>query len=274
MLPFCGFLVFGAGGNYVCASELVCSKDAFVATRPGIIMDMVSFQGTRHVDKGNEDALLAAPESAWFALADGVSESPGGGLSSQTLIQATQTFLDTFVPSSFAQASYQTIFDDLILTQINLLKSINPYPLKEQPLASTLILAHISKGRLYAASIGNSDLFLIRGGTLFELSEHHTLENRYRQMGIWDILPNIEKAKGASLTSYMGANVDFPSMVNYISEDLQPGDLVILASDGLREGLSLEEIRTIAPNLSAEHLAKLAVLSGSGDDISLIKIKF
>lgn len=110
---------------------------------------------------------------------------------------------------------------------------------------TTLLGVFVEGEKLHWTSVGDSGLFLLRGGSIRQLNTPHVyasiLDERCRRGEI-----SLEQALGdpqrAALTSYIGG---FEVREIDICPEplvLEPGDRVVLASDGLFKTLSLEQI--------------------------------
>jgi protein phosphatase len=110
---------------------------------------------------------------------------------------------------------------------------------------TTLIAAAFLEDQLYWASVGDSGLFLFRGGALKRLNESHVYSRILDQRVVkGEITP--EDAAGDpqrdALTSYVGSSLLREIDANTEPFALQEGDLVVLATDGLFKTLTEDEI--------------------------------
>lgn len=114
---------------------------------------------------------------------------------------------------------------------------------------STLICVILKNNELYFSSVGDSRIALLRGGTLIQLNREHTnkinLDERAAKGEI-----TFEEARGDktkdSLISYIGIDGVMQRDYNHSAIMLQPGDRVILMSDGIFGTVDNTEIARIA----------------------------
>ncbi len=111
---------------------------------------------------------------------------------------------------------------------------------------STLVMVHIQAGRLHWASVGDSAIFLRRGGGVFQLDREHTCLNRLYLQALAQ--PVIDKTaaerdpEAPRLTSFIG--IDRLTEVDLSLRPLllQRGDALLLCSDGISGILAPPEI--------------------------------
>jgi protein phosphatase len=156
-------------------------------------------------------------------------------------------------------------------------------------MGSTCVVAWVSGYRLYTASVGDSRLYLMRGGHIQQLSIDHTWIQEALERGL--LKP--EEAEGHPNTHvirrYLGSpnppQVDFRLRLTEEQGSiqatqnqglaLQPDDRVLLCSDGLTDLVSAEEIletfeRAGSIGAAVEALINLANQRGGHDNITLI----
>lgn len=110
---------------------------------------------------------------------------------------------------------------------------------------STLVAGLIRDGAFHYLSVGDSYIFLLRGGELMQLNRHHVFRDELLLRGIngeGAFQDALEHPKAAGLTSFLGMGqlkyVDLPAQPVHIL----PGDKFILMSDGVYNALSLQEL--------------------------------
>ena len=137
----------------------------------------------------------------------------------------------------------------------------------------TLSAAIIHNNILYVANVGDSRVYLIRNRQLYQLTRDHTLTQQKIDQGL--IEPEMANADASRsvLTRSLGAlptvQVDLFSPMS-----LEPGDQVLLCSDGLFDMVINEEIARLAqrgtPKKAVQRLIKIANRQGGLDNISVI----
>lgn len=206
----------------------------------------------------NQDALrsvlpapaLAATKGLLFALADGVSACADGRLAAQATVQAlAQDYYATPETWTVAQS-----LERLLQAQNRWLQAAG----NGQPLLTTLS-ALVLRGRRYTlAHVGDCRAYRWRGGTLTRLSEDH----------VWQA-PGMQHV----LTRALG--LEHHLVVDFAEGELQPGDSLLLLSDGVWSTLGDQGIRQLlaegdAPQATVQALVCAAHCAGSQDNASAL----
>lgn len=126
---------------------------------------------------------------------------------------------------------------------------------------STMIAAMIKDNLLYWASVGDSKIYLIRGNEMVCVTREHNyrlLLSQYYEEGTISAEEYVQEDKqGDALISYLGMGVVKMTDINAEPFELEPGDQVLLCSDGVYKTLSEETIQRIMAN--AENNMETAV---------------
>ncbi len=171
-------------------------------------------------------------------VADGM-----GGLTNGKAVSslAVNTCFDVF----YSLPNYISHADMLLQMAVQSNNAVNQMLRASGRSGSTLVAATIGSGQLHYLTIGDSRIYLYRGGVLLQLNKEHiyreelSLEAVNGRMSIHQV-NNDPQAK--SLTSYLGiGRVPYLDR-NYEGIKLVSGDKIILASDGVFGTLSQEQM--------------------------------
>lgn len=141
-------------------------------------------------------------------------------------------------------------------------------------LGSTVTLAMIVRNRGYFANVGDSRTYLFRSGVLRAITRDHSLVARLVEDGNLDPDDVYSHPKRNLIYRSLGsANEEVE--VDLFEEDLQPGDMVLLCSDGLWEKVRSPEIVSLLqsiPDLDSlcQLLIKRANDHGGEDNITVV----
>lgn len=126
----------------------------------------------------------------------------------------------------------------------------------------------VSQGaRALVANLGDSPAFLLRDGSLVTLTVAHTDAELLRELGI-------DRRPG--LTQYLGMDEgDAPIEPHFQPLALEPGDRIVLASDGLTDMVGLRDIAQAmreaeSPRELVSRLCEQALEAGGADNITII----
>lgn len=152
-----------------------------------------------------------------------------------------------------------------------------------QGMGTTLTIALIVGDRLHVASVGDSRAYLMNAGgvtkdgaTTAQLTSDHSLVARLVDIG--QITAEQARTHPQRNILYRSIGTDPSVEVDTLSEQLEPGDVVLLCSDGLFNHVRDEELANIAlnqtdANRACEQLVALANERGGRDNISVVIVR-
>jgi protein phosphatase len=201
-----------------------------------------SVQGKDHLE--NEDGFLIHEKLRLFAMADGVSEPKGGKEASQKVLKYLRESFEDNLKRAFEEANKKFVKE------------------KEENFFEgycTLSAVHVKENFLEACNVGDSPIFLFRDKKI-------------------ESLAFIDKLLGTStLTQAMGE--DFIH-VHEAKKELKAGDWILLATDGITDVLSEEEIlKIIEKNKDVKKVCEKIIKEAEkkigfyNDDKTLVVIK-
>jgi protein phosphatase len=144
-------------------------------------------------------------------------------------------------------------------------------------MATTLVIAWFLGQRLWIAHTGDSRLYRYRGGQLEQLTRDHSFSQELLDAGmVTEEEARLLPAKNL-VTRALGASSDIEPEIQDV--EVEPGDLVLLCSDGLTEMVGTYEIAGLLSigeddtHEMARRLVDLANESGGRDNISVILVR-
>ena len=144
-------------------------------------------------------------------------------------------------------------------------------------MGSTLVLAFWDLPRLIVANVGDSRAYLWRDGSLTQLSYDQTLVNELKmRFGLSEDEVRNFPHKNV-LTMAVGTTPEL--VVRTHEEQLQPGDLVLLCSDGLTGPVAEEAIaatlsRDAPLQYQVEQLVTQAKAAGAPDNVTVVLLRY
>jgi PPM family protein phosphatase len=163
--------------------------------------------------------------------------------------------------------------------------------LTQRGMGATCVVAWIIGSRIYAAMVGDSRLYLMRDQAIQQLSTDHTwiqeaLERGFLQPDQVRGHPNahvIRRYLGSPTPPKVDIRLHLTGKENESQAEanqgflLQPGDRLLLCSDGLTDLVDAEEIleifRSSPPAKATQALIDLANQRGGHDNITLVEIE-
>ena len=243
--------------NRLCRFEFGAPRDAVSLTQ--VIHAMFSHPG--RVRSHNEDACAVCPELGTFVVCDGMGGAAAGEVASR---MAAQSLIDHLAQPVESSVRPQTRLHSAVLAANT---AVHQYAREHPELAgmgTTMVaLLHVAapiKDRravprsprpqrfttppsLFLANVGDSRCYRWRGGHLSQLSMDHSFVDAQLRAG--QITP--EEAAASPMRNFITRAI---GPADHIEPDIdsvrtEPGDVYLLASDGLTRELDNEAIATV-----------------------------
>ncbi len=199
----------------------------------------------------NEDNFLIDKRLKLFVVADGMGGHASGEIASavavhgvREVIDKERDILDTYDdddPRSHVEVC--TLLEYAVHhTCESIFQKARREP-EKRGMGTTLVALLVIGARGFIAYVGDSRIYLLRGGIVYQLTEDHSLKNELIRMGKitadeFDSSPyaNLKNAMTRAVGVYESVEVDT------LDFDIIPGDSFLLCSDGLYEYLSEDDI--------------------------------
>ncbi len=231
-----------------------------------------SSQGRR---PNNEDRFVADPGGGLFVVADGMGGQECGERASELATEIIPRVLkDHLAGEEKAEQAVQHALDEANKVIIHEGQAQAP----GRRMGTTAVVAVQKDDLVYVAGLGDSRAYLIRDGRVEQLTMDHTVADALVRNGTLDpsqadsspwkhvlykFLGCVEMTEGAEVRPFMP----------------QPGDRLLLASDGLTNHVSHADLVEGAekfhhPQPWADYLVELAISRGSRDNVTCVIVAF
>ncbi len=236
--------------------------------------------------KGNEDSLSLDQEQRLFVLADGMGGHAAGEVASRVAVEAIDEFVR--LTGGNQEITWPFGLDESISYDGNRLKTAirhaNRRVLEKvresaeyEGMATTVAAVLLDGDVANLAHVGDSRIYLWSEGELQQLTSDHSWVNEQIQSGAI----SAEQARSHPLrnvvTRALGGRAEL--IVDVQSRRLQPGEVLLLCSDGLTTMISDDEIAGIIGSAqgdlgqAAQALIDEANDRGGEDNITVILLR-
>jgi protein phosphatase len=110
-------------------------------------------------------------------------------------------------------------------------------------MATTLVTCALRYDQAVISHVGDSRCYLVRGGKARQVTDDHTLVNQQRKLGLISAEDIAESQSRHVLIKSLGPEMFVAPDTNSIT--VQPGDVLVLCTDGLHDELPEKELATI-----------------------------
>jgi protein phosphatase len=223
-------------------SEELEQQGAGAATSEEQLFDVAALSDVGTEREHNEDACGTFAESATVtlvAVADGVSSAEAGEEASAKAVEVTLRAFQEHPPTmpvgkrlvqAVQQANIEIYDRALVVPEL-------------RGMATTLTAIALDGGDLYAAHVGDSRLYLVRGGKATQLTKDHTVAAERVRMGLLSERKARVHPDRCTLTRSVGRELIVA--VDRLQTRVETGDVVIVCSDGLYNVLEEAEMAEI-----------------------------
>ncbi len=230
----------------------------------------LSHQGL--VREQNEDRFIIDRGVGVFLVADGMGGHQAGEV-------ASRITADT-VAGKLAHWNAQRLRDpakalqDALVAAHQAVRKESVKSLARRGMGSTAVVAWLQPDacELWLAHVGDSRAYLLRGSEFFLLTEDHTVYNQARRAGMLGPDPSSHPPRGV-LSQAIGPSEAIAPEIARI--ELQPGDRLLLCSDGLTDMLADARIALILGSSgdvekTCQSLVEAALERGGKDNVTVV----
>ena len=235
---------------------------------------------------GIQQSSLLQPQAKYaddsghiFLVADGIGGAPAGEQASALAVMSIEGFLVNTLKWFFhlkgsekdnVVAEFQ---EALRRADANIFGEVTQHP-ELAGMGTTLTLAYSLGANLFVVNAGDSRCYLFRNGVLSQLTCDHTLAQDLIRQGMDPLTQRDRLVGGHMITNAIGGFT--PGVWAEVHRaTLEPGDVLLLATDGLTTFVPDERIADILkampdPKVACERLVAQSLTQGGRDNVTVI----
>ena len=224
----------------------------------------------------NQDALLLEPGLGLYAVLDGM----GGHSAGEVASRLARDEIRDFVHRHRTTLTRHRLLEAAIRAASAEVFNRGQQHLDHHGMGTTVVACLVVNGhRATIAHVGDSRAYLWRDGELQPLTRDHTAVQELVERGLLSAASAERHPYKNMLTRYLGAKTAIQGIqVDCVDLELQPGDRLLLCSDGLYGYAAAPAIqRLLGSGKTPEHvvrsLIELALHGGGGDNVSVLVIE-
>jgi serine/threonine protein phosphatase PrpC len=235
----------------------------------------MSFECVSRTDVGlrrkmNEDSILVRTERGLWAVADGMGGHEAGDVASAMVAEALQRLPIVYGLERLVDAAIDE------LRQVNQrLIELARSGAHQRTIGTTVVALAIADGHFHCFWAGDSRAYRVRDGAIRRISRDHSLVQDLVDAGMLAADEAERHVNANVITRAVGVAEELE--VDSSTGDALPGDVFLLASDGLTRLVDDQEIlaqlATKTPDDAADTLLEMVLARGAPDNVSLIIIR-
>ena len=232
----------------------------------------------------NEDTFCADPRLGLFVVCDGMGGCNAGEVASQLALEMIQKHIaeasenpDLPMVGPYDprySAGTNRLASAARLANETVYRSGQSW-VDYEGMGTTVVSALLNEGVMSIAHVGDSRLYLVRGGDLIPVTRDHSLVAEQVRRGLLTEEEAERSAQRNIITRALGTSETVEVTLNEVN--LIQGDALLLCSDGLTRGVTSSQILAAIlaapdPQTASQHLVALANKAGGEDNTTVIVI--
>ncbi len=221
----------------------------------------------------NQDAWYNDPKGRFFIVADGMGGHAGGQEASRIACETIKDYLSSNWDTS--ESSQDLLNSALLKANQAILQDQRSHPERSDMGTTAVVVIFREDDQPWCGHVGDSRLYRLRGARLDQLTEDHTWVARALKLG--ELTPDQAKVHPYRHVLSQCLGREDLIQIDVHPFEVQPGDRLLLCSDGLTEELadntiaaSLKSIRVCEKAAAA--LVNAAKDKGGRDNITVVVI--
>jgi PPM family protein phosphatase len=222
------------------------------------------------VRQGNEDSGFVS--SQVIAVADGMGGHAAGEVASRIAIEVLQSLVPALVSTDIDEDSVE----DLLMHSLHSIDSeisvVTDEEIEKRGMGTTLTALLIRDKYISLLHVGDSRCYRLRGNTLEQLSNDHTVIQELLDQGAISIAEAAEHPQRSMLTQALRGDGDVTPVLQMY--EVKKGDRYLLCSDGLSGVLTEKEIKIGLKKSDKDEAVKFLVdatyVNGAPDNVTVL----
>ena len=222
------------------------------------------------VRQGNEDSGFISPQL--IAVADGMGGHAAGEVASRIAVEVLQSLS----PSLTSEEIDEDSVEDLLMHSLHSIdveiSVVTEEENEKRGMGTTLTALLIRDKFISLLHVGDSRCYRLRGNTLEQLSNDHTVIQELLDQGAITAAEAVEHPQRSMLTQALRGDGDVTPVLQMY--EIKKGDRYLLCSDGLSGVLTEKEIKVGLKKSDRDEAVKFLVdatyINGAPDNVTVL----
>ena len=222
------------------------------------------------VRQGNEDSAFASAQL--IAVADGMGGHAAGEVASRIAVQVLQKLAPTLSAEDIDEDSVEDLLMHSLHNIDAEIAAVTDEDVEKRGMGTTLTALLIRDTRIALLHVGDSRCYRLRGNTLEQLSNDHTVIQELLDQGAISEAEAAEHPQRSMLTQALRGDGDVTPVLQMY--EIKKGDRYLLCSDGLSGVLTDKEIKVGLKKSDKDEAVKFlndaTYINGAPDNVTIL----
>jgi serine/threonine protein phosphatase PrpC len=222
------------------------------------------------VRQGNEDSAFSSAQL--IAVADGMGGHAAGEVASRIAVQVLQKLAPTLAATDIDEDSVEDLLMHSLHSIDAEIATVADEEIEKRGMGTTLTALLIRDNRIALLHVGDSRCYRLRGNTLEQLSNDHTVIQELLDQGAISQAEAVEHPQRSMLTQALRGDGDVTPVLQMF--EVKKGDRYLLCSDGLSGVLTDKEIKVGLKKSDKDEAVKFlkdaTYINGAPDNVTIL----
>jgi len=222
------------------------------------------------VRQGNEDSGFASAQL--IAVADGMGGHAAGEVASRIAVQVLQKLAPTLSAEDIDEDSVEDLLMHSLHSIDAEIAAVTDEDVEKRGMGTTLTALLLRDSRIALLHVGDSRCYRLRGNTLEQLSNDHTVIQELLDQGAISEAEAAEHPQRSMLTQALRGDGDVTPVLQMY--EIKKGDRYLLCSDGLSGVLTDKEIKVGLKKSDKDEAIKFlndaTYINGAPDNVTIL----
>jgi serine/threonine protein phosphatase PrpC len=222
------------------------------------------------VRQGNEDSGFFSPQL--IAVADGMGGHAAGEVASRIAVQVLQRLTPVLAAESIDEDSVEDLLMHSLHSIDEEITAVTNEDIEKRGMGTTLTALLIRNNQISLLHVGDSRCYRLRGNTLEQLSNDHTVIQELLDQGAISEVEAAEHPQRSMLTQALRGDGDVTPVLQMY--EVKKGDRYLLCSDGLSGVLTDKEIKVGLKISDKDEAVKFlndaTYINGAPDNVTIL----
>ena len=222
------------------------------------------------VRQGNEDSGFFSPQL--IAVADGMGGHAAGEVASRIAVQVLQRLTPVLAAESIDEDSVEDLLMHSLHSIDEEITAVTNEDIEKRGMGTTLTALLIRNNQISLLHVGDSRCYRLRGNTLEQLSNDHTVIQELLDQGAISEAEAAEHPQRSMLTQALRGDGDVTPVLQMY--EVKKGDRYLLCSDGLSGVLTDKEIKVGLKKSDKDEAVKFlndaTYINGAPDNVTIL----